>query len=254
MTDAYTGFSRVYDRIMAHVGYEQWADYVEELLARHGARPRHVLDLACGTGSSSLPFARRGYRVTGVDLSPPMLAIAREKAAAAGLEADFRQGDMRDLAVVFGDAPASFDLVICLYDSINYILDHGDLTAVFRGVERLLAPGGLFIFDVNSAHRLSTSPDTTTLFEEEDLALVWENTYDRDRRIWQVTLTGFLRGEDGRWERFREVHRERAYTEEEMAAALAAAGLGARGVYGAFGTGPPAPDTPRIYYVVGRES
>lgn len=249
----YEGFSRLYDRVMAHVGYEQWADYVEQLLARHGGRARHVLDLACGTGSSSLPFVRRGYRVTGVDRSRAMLERAREKAAREGLAIDFLAGDMRDLAAVFGPRPPRFDLVICLYDSLNYVLALDELEAVCRGVECLLAPGGHFIFDVNSAHRLTSTPETTTFFEEDDMALVWENSYDRDRRIWQAVLTGFIREADGRWQRFREVHRERAYTEAELGQACAAAGLAVQGLYAAFGTDPPAADTPRIYYVVGRK-
>ncbi len=249
----YQAFSRIYDRIMAHVGYEQWADYVEQILDRFGHRPRDLLDLACGTGASSLPFARRGYRVTGVDLSADMLARAREKARTAGLPVVFHHGDMRRLEEVFRPPRPGFDLVICLYDSLNYVLEPAELARVFAGVRSLLRPRGLFIFDVNTAGRLAGAVPTTTFFEEEDLALVWENSYDRESSIWQVVLTGFLRLPDGRWERFREVHRERAYTAQELEAALGAGGLRPRAAYAAFGFDPPAPDTARIYYVAGRE-
>ena len=70
--------------MMSGVDYEAWADYILSAAKRFGFLPETALDLACGTGSTTLPLARRGVRMTGLDLAPAMLKIAEEKAAAEG--------------------------------------------------------------------------------------------------------------------------------------------------------------------------
>ena len=242
----YAKLAEIYDRIMRPVGYEMWADYVEKLCARYGHQPRRLLDLACGTGSTSLPFARRGYEVVGVDSSPAMLAVARAKAAAAGHKIDFIQGDMRDFSL-----PAPVDLAICLFDSINYLLTPADVARACAAVYRALAPGGLFVCDANTRHRLSRIEDEEMVFTEDDYCLVWRNSYDREREIWRADLTGFLRRGE-LFERFVEAHEERAYGPRELADAVAAGGLELVAMHAAFGFEPVAEGTDRVYVVARR--
>lgn len=247
LAEPYSHFARLYDQIMHDVGYDLWVDYIEQLLARFGAKPRTVLDLACGTGNTTLPFAQRGYQVTGVDRSPEMLAIARGKAEGAGLSIPFIQADMRHFAVA-----SPVDLVTCLYDSINYVLDLEELTEVCRRAADALNPGGLFIFDVNSAYRLSHIPDTTMFVEDDGFSLVWENQFHREERIWQINLTGFVRSNGDLYRQFKEVHKERAYTAEEVTMAIARAGLRFLAAYTAYGFEPPDDETARIYFVAAK--
>lgn len=250
----YVRFAEVYDRVMRPVGYEMWADYIEELAGLYGRRPRRILDLACGTGNSSLPFARRGYEVTGIDGSPEMLAIARKKAAEAGLPVKFIQGDMRSFTL-----PEPVDLVVCLFDSINYLLDPADVARAARSVLEALAPDGLFVFDANTRYRLSNIDDEILVFDEDDYCLVWRNSYDVSREVWRAELTGFVRagnasdrGEDGSFSRFRETHEERAYGPEELSWACEQGGLEVLGMFTAFGFEPAASDSSRIYVVAKR--
>ena len=86
-----------YDALMAGVPYRFWADYIERLWKRHGASPKSVLDLACGTGTVSRLLAGRGYHLNGADLSPGMLAVARQKAVEANLPIDFFVQDAAEL-------------------------------------------------------------------------------------------------------------------------------------------------------------
>ena len=243
--EPYVHFAEVYDKIMREVGYEMWADYIQRILARFRPGARNLVDLACGTGNSTLPFARRGMAVTGVDRSPAMLERARAKAAAESLNIPFYQQDLTSLAL-----PKRYEVATCLYDSINYVLDWDDLCAACEGVCKSLEDGGIFIFDVNSAHKLATIDDTTMFIEEDDISLVWENTFDRRTRVWQVTLTGFIKEDGGhRYERFREVHQEKAYTIEEITDALKRAGFELGGAYAAFTFDAPQEETSRIYFV-----
>jgi SAM-dependent methyltransferase len=145
------------------------------------------------------------------------------------------------------------DLAICLYDSINYLLDDYDVASVCRCVHNALREGGLFIFDANTPHRLSRveDEDETMVFDEDDWCLIWKNSYAPASRIWRAELTGFLRNGDV-FERFREVHEERAYEAEELAAAASEGGLEVLGMFSAFGFEPVMPNTARVYVVARR--
>jgi SAM-dependent methyltransferase len=99
-----------------------------------------VLDLGCGTGGHALPLAARGFRVTGVDRSPQMVAAARGKPGGAGVE--FLMGDLREL-----DLGRTFDAVISMFAVMCYQTSNDDLLAAFRAARCHLQPGGLFIFD-----------------------------------------------------------------------------------------------------------
>lgn len=245
-TGAYRGFAEIYDRVMRHVGYQMWADYVGELCRLYQVAPQTALDLACGTGSTTFPLARMGIQVTGLDRSPEMLARARRRAAGAGLGVAFREGDMRRFEV---DSPV--DLVTCLYDSINYVLVPEELVSVCNCVFRALRPGGLFIFDANTPYRLSSVDDEPMFFDEEDFCLVWRNSYDPLTMIWRAELTGFVRRRE-LFERFREVHEERAYAPQELADAVTRGGLELLGMFGAFGFDAVDERTARVYVVARR--
>ncbi|NLO90888.1 MAG: class I SAM-dependent methyltransferase [Elusimicrobia bacterium] len=103
---------------------------------------KSLLDLACGPGRHSLEFARRGIRVTGLDITASYLALARREAARRGLEARFVRGDMRSPGF-----EAEFDAALCAFTSFGYFSKADDLK-VLRGVRRALKPGGLFLIDV----------------------------------------------------------------------------------------------------------
>src|SRR5690242_20175819 len=130
---------------MHNVPYDEWIVYLNKLLDERKARPRHVLDLACGTGNVSERLAQEGYEVTGVDLAPGMIAEARRKAAERGLAITYEVQDAAEL-----DMPGRrFDLCISLFDSLNYITDPAQLARAMSRVAAHLTRNGLFIFDLN---------------------------------------------------------------------------------------------------------
>jgi len=134
----YEGFAPVYDAWAADMT-EDVDFYVE--LAREAEGP--VVELAAGTGRISIPIAERtGKRIIGIDLSPAMLARARENAADAGVEVELREADMRDL-----DLDAATDLVICPYRALLHLRTWSDRRRVFERVARALRPGGRFAWN-----------------------------------------------------------------------------------------------------------
>lgn len=238
----YDKLAEIYDYLVAGVDYDDWLAYIEKILDRHGCRARRVVDLACGTGNTTLPFACKGYEITGVDIAPAMLALARQKAEQAGLKATFLLQDMREL-----ELSAPVDLATCYHDGLNYITDPADLEKVLAGVHSYLKPGGLFIFDLVVVNKLSLTGGDTTFFDDTDLSLIWDTSYDKAQDIWEVTLTGFVRKGE-LYEKFTEVHREKHYAREEIEPLLAAAGFELLDVFHSFTLEPPNPSTRRIFY------
>jgi SAM-dependent methyltransferase len=111
--------------------------------ARPAGRPvRTVVDLACGTGHHSLRLARRGYRMTALDLSAASIAFLRTEAARAGLPIRAAVGDMTDFVL-----PRPVEAAICMQDSQGHLLTNEALVAHLRAVRRNLRPGGVFVFD-----------------------------------------------------------------------------------------------------------
>ncbi len=145
----YDGFAPIYDAWAADMT-EDVDFYVE--LASEADEP--VVELAVGSGRVAIPIAKRtGKRVIGVDSSPAMLAVARERAEAAGVELELREGDMRDLAV---DEPVS--LVICPARALLHLPSWRDRRRLFERVAASLRPGGrfawnAFVFDFGIAAR-----------------------------------------------------------------------------------------------------
>ena len=137
----FTDVAEIYDNLMSVVPYPWWVEYVQRLWKSFDHEPRRVLDLACGTGNVTRELLKRGYEVTGVDNSPPMLEVARRKLPES---VPLLCQDARHLSV---DGPP-FDAVVCLFDSLNYLLELPDLHRAFRAVHRRLVPGGPFVFDM----------------------------------------------------------------------------------------------------------
>ncbi|MBA3263258.1 MAG: class I SAM-dependent methyltransferase [Thermoleophilaceae bacterium] len=141
---AYDALAPVYDGLTAHHDHERWLELLLGLAHAHGLAGSRVLDVACGTGKSFMPLVRRGFDVTACDLSPAMAARARRRAREHGVRV--RVADMRRLPVLCAGA----DLVTCLDDAVNYLLDLDELRAALAGMRRNLRPGGLLVFDVNT--------------------------------------------------------------------------------------------------------
>lgn len=221
MVAPFTRFARHYDRFMVKfVDYPGWVNYVLKIFSRFKVVPRTILDVACGSGIPTVIFARKGYRMIGVDRSQEMLEVLEQKRG--DLPIEVLRADIRDFAL-----PVRVDAAISLYDSINYLLTEDDLERCFRCVFRALDEHGIFVFDMNTIFGLSEGWGTRTFTREtEEIVSLWQNQYDPKTRISTLILTFWEKLPDGTLsERFQEVHQERGYTVEEVKRALKAAGF-----------------------------
>ena len=173
----YSAYARFYDATQGDRA--QHATYVRSLLKKHHPRAKTVLELACGTGSI-LKQLQPHYDVTGVDLSAEMLKVARKKLP----EVRLVQGDMRTV-----DLGEQFDVVLCVYDSINHLTRFRDWEAVFRRAREHLSDGGVFLFDINTAQRLASSsgaPPMVQWFGNGDLMVIEIVDAPRGAVDWQI--------------------------------------------------------------------
>ena len=239
---AYEALAGVYDRLTEDVGYERRADYLEKLFKKSRLPVRMVLDLACGTGSMTEILMGRGYEMIAADASPDMLSAAREKTEGKdGIPPVFLNQSMPEL-----DLYGTVDAAVCCLDSLNYLTDPEDVRRTFRRLHLFVAPGGMLVFDVNTVAKLQALDGQVFLDETDDTYCVWRTEYSRGLCTYYMDL--FRRRSDGTWRRSAELHRQRAYSAEELTAWLTEAGFGDIRVYGDGKLRRPKADEQRIYF------
>lgn len=247
---SYEFLAGCYDQLTYDVHYEAWADYIQRQFQKWGLPGNTVLDLACGTGSLTRELAQRGYEMIGVDLSPEMLAEAAEKNRdIQGIQPIFLCQSMDRL-----DLYGTIDACVCCLDSINYVTNAKQLQRAFERVHLFLMPGGLFLFDVNTPEKLEGLDGQVFLDETEDTYCVWRAEYSRRSRICSYFMDLFrLDGETGQWVRGEELHRERAYTRQELTDYLQRAGFREIKVYGNLKMRSPVDGEERIFFVARKD-
>jgi SAM-dependent methyltransferase len=225
---AYESLAPLYDAFTYDHDYEDWMRSLLAVAARHGLQGQRAVDVACGTGRSTLPLVQAGFEVAGYDLSPAMLAVARRR---LGPTVPLLAADMRDLR---GSSDA--DLVTCLDDAINYLLDDDALYEGLAGLASLLAPGGLLIFDTNTSRTYREVFGGTRAFERDGVLFAWRGHSDGDfepSSLAAATVDAVWKPNDAdQWRRITSEHVQRHHTRASVATALARTGLIARSVYG----------------------
>lgn len=245
--EAYTGFAYVYDEYMDNIPYEEWEQYLYELLKENNIAVNSSLaDLGCGTGTVTRMLDKEGYDILGIDLSEDMLSIASEKTYASGQQIVYSCQDMRDFEI-----PYKVDAFVSIGDSMNYITTNEDLYEVFKCVKNGLEAGGVFIFDLKTIHFFrDILADNTYAENREASAFIWDNYYDAESSNNEYELAVFVRNDEGSFDRFEEQHYQHGFTQKEVEEAVNKAGLRIRRVYDAFTHNEPDEESERLYYIL----
>lgn len=244
----YQDLAEVYDRLQ-EIDYQEFVDYYEKVFKRFNIAPELVLDIGCGTGNITIPMAKRGYDMIGLDLSVEMLDIAREKAMAEGMEILFLNQDMTEFEL-YGTVGA----MISALDSVNYLTEDGQLEKMLRLLHYYLDIGGIFIFDINTEYKFKSILDNHSfVYDQDDVYCVWNNQYDEDEKICYFDLNIFTQNGDGSYTRTDEYQQERAYRIEEIKNIIEKCGLELLGLYDNLSFDAPNEESERIFFVVGRK-
>lgn len=241
--EAYEDFAEVYDTFMDNTPYEEWSRFVVQSLREENITDGLVLDLGCGTGTMTELLAEAGYEMIGVDMSDRMLNIAMGKREKSGKDILYLQQDMREFEL-YGTVRA----VICLCDSLNYLLEEEELTETFRLVNNYLDPGGLFLFDFNTVYKYETVIGDSVIAENrDDCSFIWENYYEENEQINEYDLTIFVKQREDLFRRFTETHLQRGYTLPVIKRLAEEAGLIFLKALDADTHGPVTEESQRIY-------
>jgi len=225
MRDPYAGLAPLYDGMARDPGirllYSEWRASLLAAAEEYGVRGRTLVDLACGTGNSTIPWTRRrGWAVVGVDRSAAMLREARRKSS----KVRWVQQDLTAL-----DIKTKADFVTCHFDALNHVLDTRGLQRALAHVAATLRPGGLFQFDLNTVHMLRWLNGREKLFRTGPHQFMASNQFDEKtgvatfRQLWFVK-TGRL------YQRRNIVVHERSFTDGAIKTMLRQAGLRLRKV------------------------
>ncbi len=243
--EAYVKLAGVYDMFMDNIDYESWRDYLAGRLKEYGISDGLVLELGCGTGTMTELLAASGYDMIGVDNSEEMLAEAMEKRVLSGHDILYLLQDMEEFEL-YGTVRA----VISVCDSLNYVTSKEDLLTVFRLVNNYLDPGGIFIFDMNTIYKYRELLGDTVIAENrEEGSFIWENSYDPESGLNIYELALFLPREDGLYEKYEEIHYQKAYAADEIRSLIKEAGMELLEIYDAYTMEPPGRDSERLTFI-----
>jgi 2-polyprenyl-3-methyl-5-hydroxy-6-metoxy-1,4-benzoquinol methylase len=136
-------YGEYYDIFYSDKDYEKECDFVQEIFKEYSKKPvKSILDAGCGTGGHSIPFALRGYRVTGIDASLVMIKRARGKAKEAGVNPTFRSLDIRNF-----NLGKKFDACVSMFAVLNYLTETSDILGTLWSIKRHLKPDSILTFD-----------------------------------------------------------------------------------------------------------
>lgn len=237
----YTRLAPMYDRVMDHVDYETWADYIASLFKQYGRMVQGVVDGGCGTGSLMLALQKRGFAVAGFDKAFEMIRMARKKTSAPLWQGDLTGMGLRE----------KWDAFLCLYDTIQY-LQTEEIELVFTEIMAVLKDRGLFIFD---------------LVPEKHILRYWAHYTERDRwngwesmrETWyekreRCQHTEFVVYSHGTKKRYREHHIQRIYRLDEIKSIINDSRFQLIACLDEFTLNPGSEESDRVHFVLRKEA
>ena len=236
----YTEIAPVYDRMMDHVDYAEWADYIHTLFKQFGMDIKWVIDGGCGTGSLALYLLKLGYRVAGFDRSLEMIQFASKKQFLP-----FWQGDLTALPL-----SKQWDAFLSIYDSVQYLSLESFKKWLIETV-KILKEKGLVIFDVVTEKHVRN--EWANFYEKDrwqDTELKRRSWYDKKNRIQHTEIEMTLLHEN---KVYQEHHRQNIYPLHELESVIKECGLKQVGKFSGYTLRPGNEQSDRVHFVLRQE-
>ncbi len=217
-------FARIYN-----LRWNQFTDMVapklETFFEEQFEVPATLLDLCCGTGRMISIFADKGYKVTGIDLSEHMLEYARENNTEhiRNRRVELIQADAQNFKL-----RSKVRLAVSTYDAINHIPNLNGLQKTLSCVYHALEPGGCFVFDLNTELGLRTTWGNSSVREMNDATIIIRGLFDDEMQRAYTRMSGFVKNEQGTWDRFDEVMYNTAFKLKDVADMITRTGFSKR--------------------------
>ena len=215
--NSYSTLGNWFEYLNKDCDYASWSQYLIKRLAEFNVGLSGA-DIGCGNGYFTRALYKAGYDVRGIDISPQMLNVAKRRAAEEGVPCEFLLGDITKLKLT-----GKVHFAVAVNDCLNYV-PPSKLKSAFAKVYSCLSRGGLFHFDISSEYKIRHILADNMFGEDgDDISYMWFNTPEEDGVTMELTF--FVRGSDGRYDRYEEIHRQYAHSEEAVISALKEVGF-----------------------------
>ncbi|MFA6470676.1 MAG: class I SAM-dependent methyltransferase [Candidatus Latescibacterota bacterium] len=240
----YSELAQFYDRMMDHVDYSSWANYISSLFHHFNKDVHSIFETACGTGSLAVELNKLGYELTCMDASPDMVRMAAGKFKEKGIPLRLLAGNMQSIPV-----KAEYDAAICIYDSINYMVNPSDFHKAICEAASVIRRDGLFVFDV------CTVKNSELFFDDRDVSEFFEDIeYDRRCRYdpnKRIQKNFFIIRDLGK-KQMTESHSQKIYYLEEVAEMIQGSDFREIGRFEDLSFDPGTEDSERVHFVLER--
>ncbi len=236
-----------YDWIMSHVDYDAWGAFIRKVWKKQGLHPQSILELSAGTCPFRVRKAFAKYpRIVYTDLSPYMLKHSFHSIEGEAINKD--RVAVNSLALPF---KSQFDACLMIYDSLNYLMEEGDVKKCFKEVFQVLKPGGIFIFDMTTETNSLRYFQHMLAFEEmEGCSFARQSWYDKDVRVQHNEFIFFVKTENGQFLRYEENHTQRIYRLAEIENWIKQCGFNLVDCYSNFRCQPAKENSERIHLIL----
>lgn len=213
----YSKLAEIYDEVMDDVAYDIWADFIDDIIQVHHPNPNTILELACGTGSLALNLDELGYYdILATDKSPHMIKQASKKGTEHGSGVRFEVMDFLDIHL-----DQAFDIVVSIFDSINYLHRSRDIHHLLGEVKKVITPESLFIFDFTTPRNSIQAIEFLNNEEgytSDNYRFLRKSRYDGKKQIHYNSFQIEKLDTDGETvlERYSEEHEQRIYSLQQM--------------------------------------
>ncbi len=238
-TAPYTRLASAYDKLVEHVDYQEWYEYIKEIALEFGCTDPLILEIGCGTGRFGAKFSADGYTIFGMDRSPDMLRVARIRR-----RKNFRVfcGDITCFSLA---RPADF--IFCVHDTMNYMTSEESFCRALSCVREALDDHGVFMFDVTTPYNITSNfENVLNTYTVQGGTVEWNNSFNRKTKIVRSVLT--FHNSDGSVQE--EVHFQKLYSTAAVKNMLKKTGFRLLGIFSDYTFDPPSDDTVMINFVV----
>lgn len=241
----YEDFAYIYDKLSFDIDYERYAQNIKDLCKKHQVGKENMLELATGSGMLTRHFFDDFEKIDALDISPDMLKVFAQKY------------DVDKVNLIYYDMVSfinedTYDLIVILLDSVNYVTEKEELIELFENSYKNLKDDSLLVFDINSEYKIKEIFGSNCyVYEYEDIFYTWDNFFEDD--LCDMHLDFFIREEGDTYRRIREFQQERLYKVEEIKEILEKIGFSHIEIYDEDDMGEVKPDTMRILFSAKKE-
>ena len=217
MSKPYSVFANYYDYLMSNVDYNAWTERIVQQIKRYHPKARILVDLACGTGNISNRLAKKGYSVTGIDISEEMLMIAQDKAHEQHLRIQYLKQDMMKFAT-----HRKAEVITSICDGLNYLTEDQQLKDFFANAGKQLVDQGILILDLSTPYKYQHVLAERTIAElDEQVSFIWDNSFDPETQQLTFDIAFFVpEGDEGLYRRLLEHHVQKSHSLEAIEKAI----------------------------------